>query len=169
MNNRFFAVAEAYGIHKDETSLEGFHHLCNFALIRRSMGRKYDVFRPHVQRGLEFGAIHGDVKKWIEISRNTCKYRYGKTLTKFKDIPDFQAKYRHRLLEVIHSLDLDLEHLVTDDESDFIKTGFSPKFFENFLSECCGITVNEEWGKKSFLKDRDSKLASPSQAEIGST
>ena len=74
----------------------------------------------------------------MEISRSKgSDYYFGKSLKKFKDLPDFQAKYRQRFLEVMHSLDLaELEHLAIKDDSgsDFIKTGFNPKFYENFLS-----------------------------------
>ena len=161
LSNRFTAIATAYGLQDDVRSMESFPHLCKIALVGRNLGRKYEVFRPHVQRGLELGAIYGDANKWVEISRSKgSDYYFGKSLKKFKDLPDFQAKYRQRFLEVMHSLDLaELEHLVIKDDSgsDFIKTGFNPKFYENFLSEYCGITVDEGWSKRSFIAQSKSK------------
>ena len=113
LSNRFTAIATAYGLQYDVRSMESFPHLCKIALVGRNLGRKYEVFRPHVQRGLELGAIYGDANKWVEISRSKgSDYYFGKSLKKFKDLPDFQAKYRQRFLEVMHSLDLsELEHL----------------------------------------------------------
>ena len=83
---------------------------CEMALWTQRGGRKYDVYRPHVQCGLEYGAILREPSAWLDNS-SKHKFRYLSNLKTFSASKDFQTKYCKRLEEVSRTLDIDVEDL----------------------------------------------------------
>ena len=127
------------------------------ALWTQRGGRKYDVYRPHVQCGLEYGAILREPSAWLDNS-SKHKFRYLSNLKTFSASKDFQTKYCKRLEEVSRTLDIDVEDLQEKPEVIFDeKGGFSSTFYEGFIPEFCGTSI-ESTSNKNTIKSRHKGL-----------
>ena len=125
-------------------------------MFKKNRGRVYDAFRPHVQSGLEYGAIAGDPGEWLDISVKH-KFRFLRNLQTFTAKKEFQTKYCERLKEVTRTLDLDVEDLQEKSEVLFDENGFSSTFYAGFIPEFCGTSV-ESISNKNTIKSRHKGL-----------
>ena len=146
MEKKITATARAYGVSKDEQEQYNnyFNKMC---MASRSLWNQfsYACFSAHLLSGLEFGAIMGDMKLYLSTSHlKHLRSRTDRTIKQFSKDVNVQKAYRTRLLEVLEDLEIDLEHLLDDSESDFDEDGFSPMFYEKLLSECCGLTPSKK-------------------------
>ena len=146
---RLTAIAEAYGISSDETVMTRvFKKICDRATHEKRFYNKIDMFRPlQVQRGLEFGALLGDPRIWLNnASGKNTNYHFKKIFDQIQSQSkhDFFPKYRSRLCEVMEKLglqeqelDLDTPGLTTDYNT------FSSEFYDKFLMQACGVNVQD--------------------------
>ena len=125
-------------------------------MFKKNKGRLYNAFRPHVQSGLEYGVIAGEPKDWLDIS-SKHKFRFLGNLKTFTSRKEFQTKYCERLKQVTRTLDLDVEDLQEKSEVLFDEKGFSSTFYDGFMPEFCGASI-ESISNKNTIKSRHKGL-----------
>lgn len=151
---RYFAIAKAYNCHNEEKYFNYVMKDCENAMWKKAIGksRPYHAFRPHVQCGLEYGVIAGEPRDWLDNS-SKHRFRFLSNLKTFSARKDFQSKYCERLKEVTRTLDLDVEDLQEKSEVIFDENGFSSTFYDGFIPEFCGTSI-ESVNNKNTIKSR---------------
>ena len=151
---RYYAIAKAYNCHTDEKYFEYVMKNCENAMFKKTLGRgrPYHAFRPHVPLGLEYGVISGEPRNWLDNS-GKHHFRFHSNLKTFSERKDFQSKYCERLKEVTRTLDLDVEDLQEKSDVIFDENGFSSTFYDGFIPEFCGASI-ESTSSKNTIKSK---------------